>query len=360
MALTFFGDPTAPVECAVQLARALRDQPHLKLRTGVHSGPVYRVPDINANLNVSGGGINMAQRVMDAGDAGHILVSDIVAGVLGQLGSWSGSLKDLGTHEVKHGVKVHLYNLVAEGAGNPAVPSKLAGGQAGAGGDTGASGGQQGSGQSRRGVIAAVGVLALASAGGAAYYLWQEQPPPPPPPTPSLELQYFITIQRMKNNQPDGKEFQLAREMVFTQDHRIKLTFTSPAAGHLYLFNLAPTGEIGIQYPSPSQGIASSLAPGATHVVGPIIFDRDEGTERLYVVWSAKQVSELEQAASGSGGETVNGQVIIKDVARVNNLVAFFDKHRADTKAESDNDKKITFLKSPNDVLAYLINLEHH
>ena len=82
MALVFFGDPEFPVRCAMQLSRALREHPEIKLRMGIHTGPVYRVADINADRNVAGGGINIAQRVMDCGDAGHILVSHSVADVL--------------------------------------------------------------------------------------------------------------------------------------------------------------------------------------------------------------------------------------------------------------------------------------
>jgi class 3 adenylate cyclase/tetratricopeptide (TPR) repeat protein len=125
MALVFFGDPEAPVRCALELSRALRQHPEIKLRMGIHTGPVYRVADINANRNVAGGGINMAQRVMDCGDAGHILLSKAVADVLNQLTSWRGSLRDLGEVEVKHGVRVHLFNLCTAEAGNPNLPTKL-------------------------------------------------------------------------------------------------------------------------------------------------------------------------------------------------------------------------------------------
>jgi tetratricopeptide (TPR) repeat protein/class 3 adenylate cyclase len=125
MALVFFHDPEAPVRCALELSRSLRDHPDIKLRMGIHSGPVYRIADINANRNVAGGGINIAQRVMDCGDAGHILVSSAEAEVLGQLSSWCPMLHDLGEAEVKHGVRVHLYNLYAEEAGNPEPPKKI-------------------------------------------------------------------------------------------------------------------------------------------------------------------------------------------------------------------------------------------
>jgi TolB-like protein/Tfp pilus assembly protein PilF/class 3 adenylate cyclase/tRNA A-37 threonylcarbamoyl transferase component Bud32 len=126
MALAFFGDPTAPAQCALDVAAGLKSNPHLKLRMGIHSGPVYRVADVNANANVAGGGINMAQRVMDCGDAGHILVSKTVADVLLQLSQWSPHLTNLGECTVKHGVKIHLYNLATAELGNRQEPHKLA------------------------------------------------------------------------------------------------------------------------------------------------------------------------------------------------------------------------------------------
>jgi serine/threonine protein kinase len=125
MALVFLGDVEAPVRCALELHRILRRWPEVKLRMGIHTGPVYRVEDINAARNVAGGGINMAQRVMDCGDAGHILISKTVADVLEQVSTWNTALHDLGEAEVKHGVRVHLYNLYTDDAGNRELPQKL-------------------------------------------------------------------------------------------------------------------------------------------------------------------------------------------------------------------------------------------
>jgi class 3 adenylate cyclase len=133
MALVFFRDPVAPVQCAMELARALSGLPQMRLRIGVHTGPVYRVDDINANKNVSGGGINIAERVMDCGDAGHILLSSTAAELLQQLGDWSPSLHDLGECDVKHGLRLHLFSLYTQEVGNPALPSKLRSGLATAG-----------------------------------------------------------------------------------------------------------------------------------------------------------------------------------------------------------------------------------
>lgn len=127
MALVFFRNAEAPARCALALSRMLRQAPLLELRMGVNTGPVYRVEDINTNQNVAGGGINMAQRVMDCGDAGHILVSRSVAEMLGQLSTWAPLLHDLGECEVKHCVRLRLFNLFTADAGNAARPSRLAG-----------------------------------------------------------------------------------------------------------------------------------------------------------------------------------------------------------------------------------------
>jgi TolB-like protein len=125
MALVFTGSIEEPVECALQLSQALRAQPNLPVRMGIHSGPVHSVADVNQRDNIAGAGINVAQRVMDCGDAGHILVSKRVAEDLGQYRRWQPYLHDLGDFEVKHGVVVSVVNLYADGAGNPAAPAKL-------------------------------------------------------------------------------------------------------------------------------------------------------------------------------------------------------------------------------------------
>jgi len=123
MALVFFGDAEAPARCAVQLSRVLRQQ--IPVRMGINTGPVYRVADINTNRNVTGGGINIAQRVMDCGDSGHILVSQAAADILKELSAWRGALHDVGEAEVKHGIRLHLYNYHKEDIGNAVLPRKL-------------------------------------------------------------------------------------------------------------------------------------------------------------------------------------------------------------------------------------------
>ncbi len=124
MALVFFGDPILCVECAFQISAELKKS-RLKLRMGINTGPVYRVADINGEENVAGAGINMGQRIMDAGDAGHILLSKSAAEILLPLQDWSGHVHDLGEHSVKHGVKLQFYNLYTEELGNRALPSRF-------------------------------------------------------------------------------------------------------------------------------------------------------------------------------------------------------------------------------------------
>ena len=125
MALVFFVDPEAPLRCAIEISRGLRRFPTLRLRMGIHAGPVYRVGDINANRNVAGGGVNVAQRVMDCGDAGHILVSEETARFFAQVGKWGNCLHDIGNTRAKHGLKLHLFSLYVSEAGNPHLPHKL-------------------------------------------------------------------------------------------------------------------------------------------------------------------------------------------------------------------------------------------
>ena len=125
MALVFRHSAEEPARCALEIAEALRKHPELPVRMGIHSGPVSEVTDVSGRTNIAGAGINMAQRVMDCGDAGHILLSQHVADDLVHSRQWASRLRDLGECEVKHGVRLHLVNLYAEPLGNAALPQKL-------------------------------------------------------------------------------------------------------------------------------------------------------------------------------------------------------------------------------------------
>src|SRR5204863_1756611 len=125
MALVFFHSPEEPARCALEISKALQDHPSIRLRMGIHSGPVNRVTDVNDKTNIVGSGINVAQPVMDCGDTGHILLSAHVAEDLCQYRHWQSCLHDLGNCEVKFGLRLHLFNLYKDGLGNPQVPEKL-------------------------------------------------------------------------------------------------------------------------------------------------------------------------------------------------------------------------------------------
>src|SRR5216684_2677107 len=124
-ALVFRNSPEAPVLCAMEIAKALRDYPKLGVRMGIHSGPVNEITDLNEQANIAGAGINIAQRVMDCGDDGHILLSKHVADDLEQYPQWRSELHDLGECEVKHGVRMSVVNLYTDEVGNPELPEKF-------------------------------------------------------------------------------------------------------------------------------------------------------------------------------------------------------------------------------------------
>jgi TolB-like protein/Flp pilus assembly protein TadD len=125
MALVFRNHPEAPAQCALEISEALKSHPSIQLRMGVHSGPVNEIADVNQRANMAGAGINIAQRVMDCGDAGHILLSKHVAEDLEHYDHWQPHLHDLGECEVKHGVRLSIVNLYTDELGNSAVPAKF-------------------------------------------------------------------------------------------------------------------------------------------------------------------------------------------------------------------------------------------
>src|SRR2546423_6269352 len=125
MALVFYTSQEAPAQCAIEISGALKEHPRLQLRMGIHSGPVSGVVDVNNRPNLAGAGLNLAQRVMDCGDAGHILLSRHVAEDLEEYEHWRPLLHDLGACQVKHGMRVGIANLYADQVGNPQLPKKF-------------------------------------------------------------------------------------------------------------------------------------------------------------------------------------------------------------------------------------------
>jgi len=155
-ALVFRTSPEAPVLCALEISKALKTHPKLQVRMGIHSGPVSEVADLNEQVNMAGAGVNIAQRVMDCGDAGHILLSKRAAEDLGQYRQWQPQLHELGECEVKHGERLHVVNLYTSEVGNPGTPTKF----------------RQAVKKRRRALIA---VLILLAAAGIGYYFFSHR-----------------------------------------------------------------------------------------------------------------------------------------------------------------------------------------
>ncbi len=162
MALVFLDDPEAPLQCALEISAGIKEHPNIRLRMGIHSGPVSQTVDVNDRSNLAGAGLDIAQRVMDCGDAGHILLSKHVADDLEPYARWHGHLHELGEHEVKHGRKISLVNFYTNEVGNPEVPKIIRNARAFRGGVRRSLG-------SRRAALVAGGALALL-----ALILWGE------------------------------------------------------------------------------------------------------------------------------------------------------------------------------------------
>ena len=197
-ALVFRNTQEAPVLCALEISKALKDHPHLRVRMGIHSGPVNEVADLNEQMNVAGAGINIAQRVMDCGDAGHILLSKHVAEDLEDYARWRPYLHELGECETKHGRVVSVVNLYDDEVGNPQLPEKLREAQQKRAAMAAASGPAPRF-QRKHLVIAAGGLLIAAM--GIGFWIYSRQATVTPlPPAKSIAVLPFENLSEEKGN----------------------------------------------------------------------------------------------------------------------------------------------------------------
>lgn len=224
MALVFATTPDAPVVCALQIAKELKSHPDLQVRMGIHSGPVSGVVDVSQRANLAGAGINMAQRIMDCGDAGHILLSKHVADDLEQYRQWRPHLHELGECEVKHGVRVSVVNLYTEEVGNPAVPEKLKRADATKGATVPAS-----PPPAKRRSWAVIGATALIIAAVVAFFLLRPKHPPAPPvaatalPEKSIAVLPFENLSEDKANAffADGVQDEILTDLARIADLKV-------------------------------------------------------------------------------------------------------------------------------------------
>jgi class 3 adenylate cyclase len=381
MALAFLQDVTAPVRCACEIVRALKSQPEIGLRIGIHSGPVFQSADINAIRNVVGSGINLAQRVMDCGDAGHILVSRNVAEVLEQISHWRPLLHDLGERKVKHEVKIHLFNLYSDEVGNPALPTKFQTQKPPEKDGAAASKSSEAAHHPERAAQAMAQtpasahrnliwlVCALLAAGLAGALVWRElRPRPENPPgqsavaPPERSLSYFLTVQKYRDGRPYQAEFQTSGREIFEPGWRFKLNVTSPQEGFLYVLNEepAPAGSrFALLFPIPSHHQGSAhLVPGERLQTNWYVLDDKIGTEHFRLIWAAQPVPELEAARE---------QVNPTDLGRINNpsqiqaVRDLLQRHaQSPLTSVSDLQMKQTNVRGQDATLVVLVEIEHH
>ena len=221
MALVFFDSPEAPVLCAIEISKKLKEYPQLKLRMGIHSGPINEVRDVNDRTNVAGAGINLARRVMDCGDGGHILLSKRVAEDLDQSRRWTPYLHDLGECAVKHGVPIFLVNLYSDDFGNPDSPKVIQHAQAEQAAKTAAAAAPR----RLRGVYVAIAaaILFVAVTGLAIWFYSGQSPPASLPEEKSIAVLPFENFSPEKDNAffADGIQDDILTSLAKIKDLRV-------------------------------------------------------------------------------------------------------------------------------------------
>jgi class 3 adenylate cyclase len=350
IALVFFGDPEAPVRCALDISRALKDCPEVELRMGIHSGLVYRMADINTNMNVAGGGINIAQRVMDCGDAGHILVSKRVADDLIELARWAPCLHDLGQAEVKHGLRVPIFNLYTDDVGNAEVPAKL-------------KPAAPVFAPKNIAKIAAV-VLGVLLVGTAAFFALKprskavETPAAVVPTLPEQSLTYSLTVQKMDGKRPLGEPFESTGREIFGNGWKFRFNVQSMQEGALYLINEAPgQTEYNVLFPTRKNNNGSPrIAANKRVETDWYVFVENEGIEKLWVIWSPQTVPELDAIF----GKAFEEEGEISGAAQMGKLQSFLDKYKSQPPDIKENaTKDMITVKGRSEALVSLVELNH-
>ncbi|MBO0696229.1 MAG: tetratricopeptide repeat protein, partial [Verrucomicrobia bacterium] len=245
MALVFFNSPEAPVRCAIEISKKLKQYPPLKLRMGIHSGPVSEVHDVNGRTNVAGAGINIAQRVMDCGDAGHILLSRRVGEDLSHSRQWRPCLHDLGECTVKHGVSIFIVNLYTDEIGNAQLPEKLKQWQSEKAAQV-ASGSARVFG--RKGVLIAAGALLIAISGFSVWLYSRQAAFMSSAPEKTIAVLPFQNFSPEKENAffADGVQDDILTSLAKIKDIRVTsrssvMKFRDPAAAGQNLRQIAKT-----------------------------------------------------------------------------------------------------------------------
>jgi class 3 adenylate cyclase len=339
VALVFFRSPEQPAGCAVEIGRTLRKDPFCEVRMGIHSGPVFPIQDINGARNVSGAGINQAERVMSCGGGGHILMSDGVADPLRQLSRWKDRIHDAGVCGIKEGT-VHLWNLHDAEIGNAAPARRVV--------------------RSRwpgRVLLSAAAIVVMV---GIVFVEGRYQRPAPTPldshpPLRSLTYSFLVKTK-------SGSVQPLAREMLFPAGYQLRFRFAGGQDGFLYLLNEGPPQKDGplwtwlFPYPDVHQGSAAMSAsmPLLLPPDGFVVLDQMQGQEKVYVIWSDHDIPELSASSASAYAADKHGQIRAGDLPTIRGILA-----KASSDVEVIKADRETIIRGTSPVLVKLITLEH-
>lgn len=348
MALVFFSDPEAPVRCALGISKALKSHPEIRLRMGVHSGPVNQIIDVNESVNVAGAGINMAQRVMDCGDTGHIVLSKRMADDLGEFSQWQPYLHDLGETEVKHGVRMHIVNFYLNDVGNSDRPEKFK---------------KQKKALVPVYILAAVFVLALIGGVLALWRPWNRNAADLKTGTPgtlTISERAFTYYLTPSDRGKTIEEERFTGNEQFRNGSKFRFVLIPEQSGALYLLDTGAAQNRAeawyVLFPTPRNNQGSSQVNAGQPMEARIEFDNNPGNENLSIIWSAQPIPELEaicKEAAKTGFE-------IKDVAQVANVKEFLSKHGSqEIKVEIDPNKNQTTVRGGGDILIRKLVLKH-
>jgi len=364
MALVFFDDALAPVRCAVEISLALKSRPELDLRMGIHTGPVRRFADINQNLSIADGGLNLAKRVMNCGEAGHILLSKTVAGALGQRSEAAGHLQDWGEQTVNHGVKVHVFNYYTGEAGNSRMPARLRGASS--------------PGRLAKRVALPLLAALLGAAGVGAYHFATKDVPTEKDrvesvPISERKLSYSLMVQPNLRLHPDSRPFDSdGGEITFGNGDQVRLNVSSPQSGYLYVINEGPAKSSGppdmnvlFPYKNINGGSASINANKSIQIPSPsskpeldwFIFDKERGVEKIWLIWSERSVAVLEDV-KGWANPKDRGE--IGNPRQIESVKRYLEEQSTiKPEVEKGGDNHQMILKARGGALAYLVKLEH-
>lgn len=348
MALVFFGDLEAPVRCALAISKNLKSHSEIQLRMGIHCGPVSQIVDVNGSVNIAGGGINIAQRVTDCGDVGHILLSKRVADDLGQYSSWRQYLHDLGEVEVKYGVLIHIINLYTDGLGNPELPEKLMK-------------------RKRLGSSAlTLAVVLLAVVLVSAWALWGRQSVKTKTddskaglPTPAAErvFTYFLTP---SDRGKSVEEERFTGNEQFHNGSKFRFVLIPEQSGALYLLNQGSgakqTESWNVLFPTPKNNNGSSQVEANQRMEARINFDMNPGSEHLFIIWAAQPVPELEAIFKDAARTNFE----IKDLSQVLTVKGLLAKYGLpEPKAEIEAGKNQTVVRGGGEIIIRKFVLKH-